>query len=148
MTEVGSEDLDFVSMFRDRWRRIQRLSERNLAASGLSVSELRILKMLKAGPSPMARFANELYMTPASVTGLVDKLEAERLVERERGAEDRRVVRVRITPRGSARLESGLKLNNKFTTHAFKSLTREEARQLILLLDKLAIAAERLSSAE
>jgi MarR family 2-MHQ and catechol resistance regulon transcriptional repressor len=137
-----SEEIDFVSAFKDAQKRIQRLSEKNLASIGLSVTEVRILRSLSVnGPSPMAKFAGELYMTPASITGLIDKLEGEGLVERERGTADRRVVTVTITPKGRERLEAGLKLNQRFVTHALKSLSREETRQLVELLNKLAEAA-------
>jgi DNA-binding MarR family transcriptional regulator len=48
--------------------------------------------------------AERCYVTPATVTGLVDTLEREGLVARERGTDDRRVVRVRLTDEGLARL--------------------------------------------
>ncbi len=138
-----SEEMDFVIAFRDAWRRIQRLSEKNLATIGLSVTELRILKLLSLhGPSPMARFASEFYMTPASVTGIVDRLEGDGLVERERVSADRRVIHVRITQRGRERLETGLKLNNLFAERVLGSLSKEQQKELIGLLDKLARAAE------
>src|SRR5580658_6479877 len=102
MNRDASQEMDFVAAFGDAWKRVQRLWEQNLASSfGLTITELRILRSLSVnGPSPMARLATQLYMTPASITGLVDKLEGEKLVERERGDEDRRVVKVKITSKG------------------------------------------------
>jgi len=89
----------------------------------------------------MTRFATELFMTPASITGLVDKLESEKLVARERGSSDRRVVNVTITPKGRESLEEGLRLYKGFVARAMRSLTKEEARSLVGLLAKLAEAA-------
>lgn len=142
MTTDFSAEVDFVSSFGDAWKRVQRLMEKNLASIGLTITELRILRSLSTnGPSPMARFAADLYMTPASITGLVDRLEAEKLVERERGSDDRRIVNVRITQKGRVNLEVGLKLYKGFMARALKSLSKEEARELVSLLNKLAEAA-------
>jgi DNA-binding MarR family transcriptional regulator len=142
MTSHLSEEMDFVTAFRDAWRRIQRLSEKNLATIGISVTELRILKLLSVnGPLPMTRFASEFYMTPASVTGLVDRLEGDGLVERERLSGDRRVIHVSVTQSGRERLAAGLKLNNLFAERVLGSLSKEQQKELIRLLDKLAQAA-------
>ena len=138
MTSGVSGEVDFVSAFKDAWRRVQKLLEKNLASAGLTVSELRILRSLSTnGPAPMTRLAGELFMTPASVTGLIDKLEEEKLVERQRGTVDRRVVTVKITGKGSARLEEGLRLNSRFAARALRSLSKEEVEQLIDLLERL-----------
>ena len=144
MTSDVAEEVDFVSDFRDAWRRVQRQLEKNLSAIGLTITELRILKALSVdGPSPMAKFASEFFLTAPSVTGVIDKLEGEGLVERERGSEDRRVVTVRLTPEGRDRLEAGLKLNRQFVTRALKPLSDHEAKQLVELMAKVASGAER-----
>jgi len=142
MTSDIPSEMDFVTSFGDAWKRLQRTWERKLASIGLTLTELRILRSLAAnGPSPMTRFATELFMTPASITGLVDKLESEKLVARERGSSDRRVVNVTITPKGRESLEEGLRLYKGFVARAMRSLTKEEARSLVGLLAKLAEAA-------
>lgn len=143
MTADTAQEVDFVSAFRDAWRRVQRQSEKRLASVGLTLTELRILKSLSLnGPSPMVRFADDFFLTPPSVTGVIDRLESEGLVERERGSQDRRVVKVRITPEGQERLEAGLKINSQFVSHALKSLSSAEAKRLVELLAKLAESAE------
>jgi MarR family 2-MHQ and catechol resistance regulon transcriptional repressor len=138
-----TEEIDFVREFGDAWKRVQRLWEKNLASLGLTLTELRILRVLsRDGPSPMAKVATELYMTPASITSLVDRLEAERLVERERSSDDRRVVNVRATPKGEEAMDRGLKLYRKFMGRALQSLSKEEVTELIVLLTKVGRAAE------
>ena len=142
MTSGPSGEVDFVSSFKDAWRRVQKLLETNLATTGLTVSDLRILRSLSTkGPAPMTRLSGELFMTPASVTGLIDKLEDEGLVERARGTKDRRVVIVKLTDEGAARLEEGLRVNSQFAAKALKSLSSEEVELLIDLLQRLAEGA-------
>src|SRR5580658_9086080 len=129
------QEVDFVREFADAWKRVQRLWEKNLASLGLTLTELRILRVLaRAGPSPMAKVATELFMTPASITGLVDRLEKEGLVERERSEDDRRIVRVGATQKGKDAADKGLKLYGRFMGRALQSLSKEEATQLITLL--------------
>jgi DNA-binding MarR family transcriptional regulator len=126
---------------------LQRIWEKNLAAIGLTLTELRILRLLSLnGPSPMAKLAAELYMTPASITGLVDRLETERLVLRERNSQDRRVVNVKITEKGSESFEKGRRLYRKFVEKTMRSLTKEEAQQLVHALMKLSRVAEQADS--
>jgi DNA-binding MarR family transcriptional regulator len=61
----------------------------------VSLVHLNVLILLEAtGPLPMNRLAEALDISVASVTGVVDRMEARGLVERRRDAEDRRVVLV------------------------------------------------------
>jgi MarR family transcriptional regulator, temperature-dependent positive regulator of motility len=143
LTESQTSETDFVEAFAELWKRLQKLWERNLATLGLTLTEIRILRLLSDnGPSPMAKLAAELYMTPASITGLVDRLEADGLVVRERNTRDRRVVTVRITSKGDETFEKGRKLYRRFVENTLRSLTKAEARQLIQTLAKLSAAAE------
>lgn len=70
----------------------------------LSMAHFRALGVLaEQGPLPAGRIAAAAQLTPASVTQMLDHLEQEGLVLRERSAEDRRVVVVTLTAEGEAR---------------------------------------------
>ena len=61
----------------------------------VSLVHLNVLTLLEAtGPLPMNRLAEALDISVASVTGVVDRMEARGLVERRRDADDRRVILV------------------------------------------------------
>jgi DNA-binding MarR family transcriptional regulator len=69
----------------------------------LSVSQYNILRILRgAGPAGLAcgQVAGQLFRHDPDVTRLVDRLLKRGLVDRAREAQDRRVVRTRITPAG------------------------------------------------
>jgi len=67
----------------------------------LSLVHLNVLMTLEAeGPLPMGALAEAMDVSQASVTGIVDRMEQRDLVERQRGDEDRRVVRVALTGEG------------------------------------------------
>lgn len=67
----------------------------------LSIVHLSLLSALEArGAQPMGVLADELDVSVASATGIVDRMEKRGLVERHHAAEDRRVVLVQPTERG------------------------------------------------
>lgn len=68
----------------------------------VSLVHLNVLIMLEAtGPLPMSRLADALDISVASMTGVVDRMEARGLVERRRDAEDRRVILVHAAEGGT-----------------------------------------------
>ena len=64
-------------------------------AGSISLIHLNVLILLEGtGPLPMSRLAESLDISVASITGVVDRMEARGLVQRRRDAEDRRVILV------------------------------------------------------
>ena len=69
---------------------------------GLSPPQLFALKTLDPdNPVPMSALASALHCDNSNVTGLVDGLEAQGLVERRPGEHDRRVRMLVVTERGA-----------------------------------------------
>ncbi len=61
----------------------------------ISLIQLNVLAFLEAsGPLSMSRLAEALDISVASMTGVVDRMEARDLVERRRDSDDRRVILV------------------------------------------------------
>jgi len=70
---------------------------------GLTPPQLFALKTLDPDdPVPMSALATALHCDNSNVTGLVDGLEAQGLVERRPGEHDRRVRMLVVTERGAA----------------------------------------------
>lgn len=81
---------EFVAAFQ-RWHQGQ-----------VSLVHLNVLMLLEAaGALPMSRLAEALDISVASITGVIDRMEARGLVERARDASDRRVVLVRPAEGGA-----------------------------------------------
>ncbi len=70
------------------------------ALHDLSVTQLRLLGILRDRTVSMGEIAGYLRLDKSSVTGLVGRAETRDLVRRERRTEDGRGVQVLITPRG------------------------------------------------
>lgn len=79
-----------------------------LKPEALSPATFNVLRILRgAGPTgmPCGEIGGRMLTRVPDVTRLVDRLETRRLVARNRQRDDRRVVRVAVTPAGLALLE-------------------------------------------
>lgn len=118
----------------------RRLTKEQAARHGLTGPQLSVAKILEdLGDLSLSELSEKINAQNSTVTGIVDRMEREGLVERKRSAEDRRVVHIRLTKKGE-----GLARSMKFEPfEIFRSafehaLTLEELGQLLTLLDKLA----------
>ena len=66
---------------------------------------LVLLTFSSRGSLPLGKMGERLQVHPTSVTSIVDRLEADRLVVRRRHPEDGRAVLAEITPRGRELVE-------------------------------------------
>jgi DNA-binding MarR family transcriptional regulator len=94
-----------VAEITDNLRRIfQVVNERSKKVereSGLTGPQLWTIKvMADTGPVKISELARRMYLHPATVGGILDRLEAKELILRTRSRQDRRVVRVTLTPQG------------------------------------------------
>jgi DNA-binding MarR family transcriptional regulator len=75
--------------------------------SGLTPSQSSVLRNLfKRGPLSSAELSRYLYVTPANITGIIDRLEKKGLVERLPKGNDRRVALIALTSDGAAQSRS------------------------------------------
>ena len=77
-----------------------------LVKAGVSMTHMHVMWLLQHhGDLPMSRMAELLDVSLSNATGIVDRMEERGLVERVRVPDDRRIVLVRIAPRGIEALE-------------------------------------------
>jgi DNA-binding MarR family transcriptional regulator len=79
---------------------VQDVLTRASAACDLSVTQLRLLGILRDRTPPMTAIADHLRLDRSSVTGLVDRAARRGLVERSTSRQDARVTIVSATSRG------------------------------------------------
>ena len=105
---IRDEDFARLLAFRDGLRRFQRWSEDQAKAVGLTGAQHQLLLAIRGeGSTPtIGDIAGHLLLRHHSVVELVDRAAAAGLVERVADADDHRVVRVRLTRAGAARIEA------------------------------------------
>lgn len=77
-----------------RWSRL--MSQQH----GVTIAGGTVLLLLADGEATPRDLARRMWVNPATITGIVDTLERDGLVQRHRDAADRRQVRLSLTPRG------------------------------------------------
>jgi len=113
---------------------------RHLDDEGLTVSQFGVLEALfHLGPLSQRELAQKILKSGGNVTMVIDNLEKQGLVKRERDAEDRRLYRITLTPPGRKLIK------NIFPPHAEKIasqmniLTKDELQVLGHLCRKLGL---------
>jgi len=91
------------------------------------------------GESTISDLAAVLGVSLSAVTSLVDRLVNDELVERRHSEEDRRLVLVRLTPRGEQVLAAKQAASTQLIAAAFASLTPREISTLTALLEKATV---------
>ncbi|HKH92420.1 MAG TPA: MarR family transcriptional regulator [Gemmatimonadaceae bacterium] len=118
---------------------LQQRLEDALVAVGLSVSKFDALEQLiQAGePLTLGHLAGRLQCVRSNVTQLVDRLEADGLVQRGSCSEDRRAVRAKVTPLGHERHAEGLRAIRSVQRELADRLDANQRAQLLTLLSAL-----------
>lgn len=116
---------------------LYRQAEKFLSPYELTPSQFDLLTVLsEEGLIPLNRLSERLCCACSNVTGIVDRLERDSLVRRERSREDRRVILLGLTPKGKELLKSvpgraccGIRLDHV--------LSKNEQSELRRILEKL-----------
>ncbi|MEN4904569.1 MarR family transcriptional regulator [Luteimonas sp. TWI1416] len=111
-----------------------------LAPYGLSEGRFVMLFLLEAGEglAPHA-LAERAGVTRATVTGLLDGLAREGLIERRADPHDRRALRIHLTRQGKQRARRVFDAHTRWIASLFGGLNPAERTQLATLLDKVAM---------
>ena len=103
---------------------------------GLTNSQYNVLRILRGEgkPLPSLEVADRMIQVVPAITGLIDRLEKQGFVCRERSAEDRRVVFVEITKQGLVVLEKIDAPLGELHRKLLGKMPRRELAELIRLL--------------
>ena len=98
---------------------------------GLTITQLRLLRMIgEPGTAALGELAEQLGITAATLSGLVDRLVKHGVVERRPDAGDRRVVRVSLTPEGE-RISRDIEITGRaLLREVFEEMGAEATRRL------------------
>ncbi|WP_161880686.1 MarR family winged helix-turn-helix transcriptional regulator [Deinococcus alpinitundrae] len=124
--------------------RVYTILSRNITgkvtALGLTAPQYRVLRQLQqTGGEPLSasELADRLGVTPGNLTGILDRLEQEELLTRQRGAQDRRSLQVGITPAGEALMQRAVPQLHAHLRGLFAPLGLADVAQVQGLLERL-----------
>lgn len=100
---MGQSELiaDTIDNLRRVFQVIQEYSKKVEHTTGLTSPQLWAIKSLaESAPMMVSELARRMYLHPATVVGVLTRLESHGLIKRTRSKEDRRVVWVELTLKG------------------------------------------------
>ena len=118
---------DFYTFLCFSMRAVMKKIDRNLSGQlepyGVSIPQLFVLTCLyDENGITLKEIGNRTLIDSSSMTVLVDKLENDKLVERQLDPEDRRAIRVYITDKGKAIAEELVKIGIRFNSELYDML--------------------------
>ena len=104
-------------------RRVRRTD----ALTGISAAQLSALSVLMGGPRTLGEMATAEQVRPPTMSKLVSEMEGAGLVHRSGDAEDARIVRLEMTPKGKRVLAKGRELRIAEIERRIRSLPADDA---------------------
>jgi DNA-binding MarR family transcriptional regulator len=116
----------------------RRLTKGLASQHGLTGPQLTVVKLLETfGDLSLSSLSERIRAQNSTVTGIIDRMEREGLVKRERSTTDRRVVFIRLTEKGR-KLASEIRVEPmELFRGALESLSRDDVRDLLRIMSKL-----------
>ena len=119
-------------------RRGQERAAERLAPLGLNVRMCGVLNLLKdEGPASQQEIGEQLGIDRTTMVEIVDELERQGIVRRERSALDRRSYAVTLTPGGKAKQKRAAEVFDAAAEDFLSPLSAAEREKLLGMLSRL-----------
>jgi MarR family 2-MHQ and catechol resistance regulon transcriptional repressor len=118
---------------------ISKMSEREFRQYGLTTAKFDIIAHLGIAPEGLNQcdLARRLLVSRGNISGVIDRMEKDGLIIREREKDDRRYYRVKLSEKGKKIFRRVVPEHEENIEKLFSVLTEEEKRELKSLLGKL-----------
>lgn len=112
--------------------------EKNRPGYGGAARFLGLLSIVRANPGePQHRIAETVGLQRSSVVPILDKMEANGIIERQSAASDRRAKTVWLTEKGETVLDELIEPANELEARMLRGFSQEEIDQLLTGLDRI-----------
>jgi DNA-binding MarR family transcriptional regulator len=116
----------------------RRITKELARRAQLTGPQLTVVKLLETiGDLSLTELSEKIRAQNSTVTGIIDRMEREGLVLRERSKEDRRVVKIRLTPKGMDLARDVPVEPMVIFRTALESLSKDEMQDLLKILLKV-----------
>lgn len=118
--------------------KVKRVQSKQMFENKLTAPQFGVLEILnKIGSVPLKKISEEMMVTGANITCVVDNLEKEGFVKRIPSKEDRRVILAELTSHGKSKIDSLMPAYMENISSVISGLNENEQKELTKLLTKL-----------
>ncbi len=130
---------EIIDNLRRVFQVVNEQSKRAKHETGLTGPQLWAIKTVaQKAPIMVSEIARCMYLHPATVVGILDRLEKHGLVIRIRSTEDRRVVRVELTEHGKALVKRSPEVAQGLLVSGLEKLNTKKLLNIAEALDQMA----------
>jgi DNA-binding MarR family transcriptional regulator len=129
---------DIIDNIRRVFQAVNEYSKKAERETGLTGPQLWAIKVLaEAAPIKVTELARRMYLHPATVVGVLDRLEGRGLVTRTRSTEDRRVVEIDLTVQGKDIVNKAPEVAQGLLVRGLEPLSDEDITRIANALEQL-----------
>jgi DNA-binding MarR family transcriptional regulator len=128
--------LEAIIYFTTETRRITKELAKRANLTGPQLTILKILETI--GDLSLSEVSDRIRAQNSTVTGIIDRMEREGLVQRVRSQEDRRVIRIHLTDKGAKLAESIPVEPMELLRGALGGLAPAETKEFLRIMTKIA----------
>lgn len=120
-------------------RQMHNLSKRNVKHSGMYLGRGRIIHILAMRDQPLSQreLADMANIKLGSLTEVLERLERDNLIKRERLANDRRVIHVRLTTKGRKAYQKIVEERHEFGSHLLEGIKQEDLVRFVKVVNMM-----------
>jgi DNA-binding MarR family transcriptional regulator len=119
-------------------RSMKRVLESRLAKYNVTASQYIVLAQLSNEDGiSLSQLGERLYFDNPTITGIVDRMERDGLVERCRAEDDRRVINVLLTQHGKKLLSAIENIADEINESVMDEFTKSDQDKLLRILDSI-----------
>lgn len=120
-------------------RQMHNLSKSDVKHSGAFLGQGRIIHILAMHNQPLSQreLADMANIKPGSLTEVLERLERDGMVKRERLASDRRVIHVRLTKKGQQSYEKIVARRHEFSHQLLSGIDQQDLQSFIGVLNSM-----------
>jgi MarR family transcriptional regulator, organic hydroperoxide resistance regulator len=142
MPDSSKELLEAITSFWDTvpstWRIVRKEVHKTASQDfGISGEQFHILRMINKGEQCMGDLSTDLRVTRPAVTQAVDELVVKGLILRKQDKNDRRIIRLEMTPAGEQLLGQLFAKNRAWLADKLKDVPPEDLAELVRALNTL-----------
>ena len=134
---------EIMQSLRRIFKAIQDYSQEVSQKFGITGPQLWALKTIStSGSLPLGQLSKRMYLHPSTITGVVDRLEKKGYVARDRVLKDRRIVMVKLTPKGKSTVSKAPNPIQGKMVYGLNKLKQKNLNSIYDAVEKLVEIAE------